>query len=59
MFKELDFVDVVAVVFGLIILGATIVAYFQGMELDPDFKSWFYSVLLFFIGKKLPQNLGK
>lgn len=59
MSKNVDFVDVVAVGFGLIMLGAIIVAYFKGMTLDPDIKEWFFAILTFFIGKKLPQTIGR
>lgn len=58
MFKNIDFVDVVAVVFGLVLLGAIIVAYFKGMTLDPDIKQWFFAILTFFIGKKFPTNFN-
>lgn len=57
--EKYDFVDIVAVGFGLIILGAIIAAYFMGMELDVDMKSWFFAILTFFIGKKMPQTFGK
>jgi len=59
MLKDADFVDIVAVGFGLIILGAIIVAYFMDMQLDADMKSWFFAILTFFIGKKMPQTFGK
>jgi len=58
LMEKYDFVDLVAVGFGLIILGAIIAAYFMGMELDVDMKSWFFAILTFFIGKKMPQTFG-
>ena len=58
MLQNIDFVDVVAVGFGLILLGAIIAAYFTGIQLDSDLKSWFYAILTFFIGKKLPQSFN-
>lgn len=57
--KDLDFVDIVAVGFGLILLIAMIIAYFMGLEMDSDMKAWFFAILTFFIGKKTPQKLGK
>jgi hypothetical protein len=59
MLKDVDFVDLVAVGFGVVLLGAIIVAYFKGVPMDSDIKSWFYAILTFFIGKKLPQTFGK
>lgn len=60
MFKDADFVDVVVVGFGVVLLAAIIVAYFKGMPLDSDIKQWFFAVLTFFLGKKaLPQTIRK
>ncbi len=60
MFNDVDFLDVVAVAFGLILLAAVIAQVFLGMTPDTDIKSWFFAILTFIIGKKaLPQTLGK
>ena len=59
MFKDADFVDVVVVGFGITLLGTIVAAYFMNMPLDPDIKQWFFAVLTFFIGKKMPQSIGK
>ena len=54
-----DFIDIVTVLFGLILLGAVITAYFMGMDADPDLKAWFFAVLTFLIGKKMPISSGR
>lgn len=58
MLKDADFVDVVVVGFGFILLAAIIVAYFMGKPLDADIKQWFFAVLTFFLGKKMPQSFS-
>lgn len=57
--KDYDFADVVIVGFGAVLLLAIIAAYFLNMPLDTDMKAWFFAVLTLFIGKKMPQNIGK
>jgi len=56
---KIDFMDIVAVGFGVILLFAIIVAYFKGMPIDQDLKAWFFAILTFFIGKKTPVTFGK
>lgn len=58
--NSFDFLDLVVVGFGLILLGIITAAYFTSMPLDPDIKEWFFAILTFLIGKKaLPQTMGK
>lgn len=59
IFSNVDFIDIVTVGFGLILLGAVITAYFMGMEPDPDIRQWFFAVLTFLIGKKMPVSFGR